>query len=177
MNVGINRLFEKKKHNAEVLRPRSFTLVELLLVVILLGLVAALAIPNFNPAFTKFQLQETGKNITYLMRYAQSRAVMTKKTHQLVFDEERSAYWLLQEREDPDGESRQSFEMVPGRYGRSFQIPKEISVEVQDQPIRFYPDGTIDKARIYVSNERKDYLTVSTLEQAGYVHLFDFKTE
>lgn len=157
---------------------QSFTLIELLLVVVLLGVVAGLAVPNFSNTYVNFQLSETAKNISALMQYAQSRSIIKGVRHQMELDPSFSKYWLTQEASSSeDEEGTGIFERIPGRFGRMFAIPQDIAVESEDPKILFYPDGKIDKIRIYLHNKKGDYFTITTEEQAGQVQILDFKIE
>ena len=162
----------KTSHASENIK--SFTLLEILLVVVILGIVVGFAVPNFQNTFNRFQLSETAKDIASLMRYAQGRAIMKGKKQQLEFDSEHSRYWLTEQVKDEEQDSA-IYETIKGRYGRVFGIPKEIKVDAENPHIRFYPDGKIDKARIFVHDGSEHYYTISTKEQTGYVQIYDFQ--
>ena len=139
-----------------------------------------MAIPDFRTTFENLQLSETAKNISSFMYYAQGRSIMKGKEHRLVFDLAQHQYWLeerLEERKDNEEGENGIFEKIPGRFGRVFNIPEGIRVEVENAAVQFYADGRIDKVRIYFENLRKNYFTISTKEQSGYVGLYDFKME
>lgn len=184
------------KASQRIKRLRSFTLIELLLVILLLSLIVGLAVPSFRSSYTNLTLSETSKNIAFLMRYAQGRAVAKNKKHLLKLDLENSQYQLLEENLSSDElqdstenlaaleqEGEQSspagFTKVPGRLGGIFHLPSEIKLEtdIPEPTVLFYPDGKIDKVRIYVHDDRHRYFTISTKEQIGYVQAFDFKVE
>ena len=63
---------------------RSFTIVELLIVILLLAVIAGLAIPNFGSTFKNLQLSQMAKTISSVMYYAQTRSIMKAKGHRLV---------------------------------------------------------------------------------------------
>ncbi len=156
----------------------GFTLIELLLVVVLLGVVAGLAIPNFGNTFANFQLNETAKNISALMQYAQSRSAIKGTVHAVEFDATFSKYWLTQQvSPSQESDSQENFERIPGKFGRMFAIPQGITVESEIPKVFIYPDGKIDQVRIYLHNQKNDYVTVTTREQAGYAQVFEFKIE
>ena len=162
--------------SSSIYQKRSFTIVELLIVLLLLGVVAGLAIPNFSTTFENLQLSETAKNISSFMYYAQSRSIMKGKGHRLVFDIAHHQYWLEDEIGNEDSE-HSVFEKISGRFGRIFYVPEDIRLEADPSVIQFYPDGTIDQARIYLESQQKGFFTISTKEQSGYVGTYDFKLE
>lgn len=177
--ISSNRFFQSPpSKSGRLLGLFAFTLIEILVVIILLGVVAGLAVPNFNSTYEKFLLGETAKDLSFFMRYAQNRAVMKSQNHRLVFDLQDSKYWLEEQENDTDNLSQEEvFAGISGRFGRIFKIPEGIFLETEKTHIFFYPDGKIDKARIYLSDKKKNYLTISTYEQDGYVQTFDFKME
>lgn len=174
-----DHLRNKKFLPINISQPKAFSFVEILLVVILLSVITGLAVANFRGTFDYFQLSETAKNIATLMRYAQSRAVIKNLTHEIQFDLNRSTYRLAQEisAEDEDENPQGVFLPLQGRFGRTFSIPKEVMIEARDSALRFYPEGKIDKGRIYLHNKRQDYFTISTQDASGYVEVYDFKIE
>ena len=151
---------------AGVFKKQAFTLIELILVVLLLAIIAGLTIPNFVKTYSHFQLAKTADDLSYLMRYAQSRAISKNRVVQLVFSTEFSQYWL--EQGDDKGVG---FERFRSRLGRTFPVPHEIDIKVENQTLKFYSDGSIEKERINVCQEQKCVI-VSTQEQRGYIRVF-----
>lgn len=148
---------------------KAFTFVELLVVVILLSVVSALAIPNFRNTYYNFLLTETSHNLTYLMRYAQASAIAERVNYRLNFDTQYQKYWLTKKSE------KDSFARIQGKFGRVFDLNKSISIEAKVTVINFYPDGKIDKASMYLSNKNEKFYTITTEAQAGYVQEYDYK--
>ena len=156
---------------------RGFTLIEIILVVVLLLIIAALAIPNFSHTYTTVELQTSTQDLAYLMRYAQSRAISKNKNVQLEFNPEFTQYWLTQEKLDQDDSADQEeFERFDGRLGKTYEIPRDILLEDAPQTIRFYPDGNIEKKHFYVCQPAFCY-TISTQDQKGFVDVFEEKVE
>ncbi|MCK5580304.1 MAG: hypothetical protein KAJ18_03435 [Candidatus Omnitrophica bacterium] len=152
----------------------GFTFVEILLVVVLLGVVAGLSIPHFSQSYKTLQVQNIANNIVYLMRYAQSRAIIKNTTVRLVFDGPFERYWLEQAQEIGQGDEI-SFARIEGRWGRRFSVSQEVEVSMQDSFIKFYPDGKIDKNEASicrdVSQGKQDCVMITTKWQPGYIHL------
>ena len=96
----------------------------------------------------------------------------------LEFDPAYKHYWFSEMAIEDDGEENEEkeFKRIAGRWGRTFDVPDEVRVETAQPAIQFFPDGKIDKARIYVC-EKADCWTVSTQEQRGYVDVFDYRLE
>ena len=155
----------------------GFTLIEILLVIVLLVTIGGLAIPNLNQTFSRVQLNQTANDMAYLMRYAQSRAVIQRLICQFVLDTENKRYWITQaqdsSQEDSDlNGSKPSFTKISGRLGRALTIPLAIDVQAENPTVQFYPDGRMDKNSFQLCL-KNHCARVSTKEQSGYVRVFE----
>ena len=173
--------FKKETSGANIVKVKgcanAFTMVEILLVLVILGIIAGLTIPNFSHTYKSLELKKSAEDLTFLMRYAQSRAVTKNLTMRLAFDSNFETYWLEQEKkEGPPQASQKVFERFNGRLGRTFDIPRAMKVECEKQFFNFYPDGTIEKGKIYLYSGEQCF-TISTREQRAHVHLFNIKVE
>ena len=154
-------------------RQEAFTLIEIILVVLILGVVVGMAVPNFSRTYSTFQLKQFTEDLVYLMRYAQSRAITNNREIRLEFDPEFLQYWLTQQKEGEErGAGDPVFERFTGRYGRIFKVPPELRIKTGMNTVSFYPDGTIARARMDVCRDEK-CLTISTKEQRGFVQVLE----
>ena len=160
------------------LKRKAFTLIELLLVAVLLIVVAGFSIPNLAKAYSGVQFRAASRQISYLMRYAQSVAVIHQKEYRICFAQDRLNYWLEEEVKaegDEDQETlstEKSFQKIKGEKGRVFSMTSGISLEVQNDNIVFYPDATIDKAEIILRNKDQKEIVISTQERRGQIDVF-----
>lgn len=150
---------------------RGFTLIEILLVIAVFSIIVAVAVPNFTPAFAGIQLKNSTKHLSYLMRYAQSRAVSKNQHVRLVFNSDFSQYWLEEKNNNAESDE---YDHVKGRLGRVNHVSGDLDIESSESIIQFYPGGTIDKIRIFVCYEERCN-TLSTKEQRGFIHTFEGK--
>jgi prepilin-type N-terminal cleavage/methylation domain-containing protein len=65
---------------------KGITLVELLTTVVIIGIVAAMAVPKFQIAFERIKFRSANREITSSLRLARSYAVSTKSQHGVFFD-------------------------------------------------------------------------------------------
>ena len=149
-------------------------MMEVLIVIVLISVLAGLAIPSLNQTYYKILLDQSTNDLAYLMRYAQSRAIIQQRIVQWSFYSSRRSYSLQQESpqvsDDVSGEKK--FSLIHGRLGRMFKIPNELNLTAKSPSIQFYPDGKIDKANFLLC--RKDRcLTISTKEQTGHVLVWE----
>ena len=74
---------------------KAFTLVEILLVVIIIGIVLALAAPNFSKGYSRFQLNKTADDLLSVSRWAQAMAIGQERVFALSFSNDRRSYGLV----------------------------------------------------------------------------------
>ena len=144
-------------------RGRGFTLLEILVVLTLIGLIAAVTIPTFSGGVSTTALKSAAREIAAGLRLARGQAIAQRTEATLELDVAARAFRVL-----PDP--------------RVHVLPREIEIKlytaqrdlVSDQvgAVRFYPDGGSNGGRITLAvGERKfdvdvDWLTgrVSVLE-------------
>lgn len=169
-------------------RPRSaratqaFTLLELIAVVLIIGLVAGLALPNFGVLGGQV-LRDEARRLAAELELARQRSVVTGVRHRLVFDLDRALYWT--EWEVPEEEARPAAptagsdrppslsppEHAPGVFaprpdasGRGWRLDDDVEfggVEIESGFVEngtlrlaFESDGTTEPTRIVL--ERPD---------------------
>ncbi|MFH1241687.1 MAG: prepilin-type N-terminal cleavage/methylation domain-containing protein [Pseudomonadota bacterium] len=72
---------------------KGYTFIELTVVVSLLGLIAALAIPRFQGAVLTDDLKSTARRMVGMIRDLRNEAVRTQKDHYLHLDLESNRFW------------------------------------------------------------------------------------
>lgn len=154
----------------------GFTLIEVILVVIVLSVIAAVTIPNFSTSYRHFQLKSAAEQLMYVMRYAQSRAVSKNIMVRLEFDDNNSKYWLTEQDEELSG-NEIVYKRVSGRLGKRYSLTNKESLEVDKQVLNFYPSGQIEKTRLILCNDHDRCYTISTKEQRGHINIYDERIE
>lgn len=77
------------------LNNRGFTLVELLLVIILIGIVLALAVPSTRDVLTGDSLKKASRQFIGLERQLRADAVRSQRDHILCIDLPDASYWII----------------------------------------------------------------------------------
>lgn len=156
-----------KKHS-----PAGFTLVELLLVVLIMGILVGISTPLFKNTYYDFQLTDTAQRISGLVRFAQASAIVERAKFRINFNSEKTKYWLEKE---SDPAKPNEFLRISGKFGRANSVPQDIKIEYENDTITFYPDGSADEAVIYFRNKNNKFYTCLIEGQTGYVRLLDYK--
>jgi len=152
-------------------KDKGFTLIEIILVMVLLGIVAGLSFPNLSQRFYQIQLHQQSDQLAAMMRYAQSRAIIDGKNCRIAFSPDQSGYWLEQERASSE-EDVVSYQRLSGRLSKGNVFTKEVSVEKETEEVMFNPDGQMDRIEITLCYQEKCRV-VSTKEISGYIYVFD----
>jgi prepilin-type N-terminal cleavage/methylation domain-containing protein len=144
---------------------RAFTLMELVVVVVIIGIMTAMIIPEMKGTFEDALLRSTGRDLVNVFSLASSRAISLNQSCRVQLDP-RTGRYLVERR--IRGRAREEFiplKDVPGGEGKldtritvEVRQPDQISSEdnsdrraaEQSSPdaISFYSDGTSDAAEI-----------------------------
>ena len=111
-------------------KKQGFTLIELIIVLVIIGIIAGVAVPRFTGSLESIRFRKTMNEVVYFLREARIKAMSTAKETNVVFDFRGGYCW----NEDK----------------RIFIMPREIEVftdkfEARDEQTRiftFYPNGT-----------------------------------
>jgi type II secretion system protein H len=159
------------------IRKSGFTLIELMVVLVLIGIMTAMIIPEMKGSYEDALLRSNSRELVNVLNLAYSRAVTINQPHRVRLD--RSAGRYLIERRVGQANRENSFTPVkdiPGGEGRidprisiEFRIQGEDFSNASDQnpplvsrddlppqdrveTIAFYPDGTADAREILLED-------------------------
>ncbi len=159
-------------------RETGFTLVELMVVCVIIGIVTALIVPEMRGTFEEALLRSSARKLVDAFQLASSRAIITRIPHRVRLNPKQDHYYL--ERLAREGEAGTGY--VPAReaVGNTGPLDGRIVIEIRGpqsageestggspfmaaeegmelvpiQFVRFYPDGTADAAEILLRDRQ-----------------------
>lgn len=146
---------------------RGFTLLEILIVMGLMGLMAALLVPSVLSGTDRYTLRHHTRAVSAVMRLARGRAIAEQKETVVVFDLDKKSYQLV-------GESS-SKKLDDDIDLTVFTSQTEVSAEGKKAGIRFYPDGGSSGGRVTLAlNE--NYRAIDVVWMTGQMNILEETT-
>ena len=119
-------------------KKRGFTFLELFMVLLIIGILASVSLPQFRKNFNSLQLSSFSRQLQDLMNYLHQRSIIERKVFLLSFDTDARQYWAQRE-----GESTKV---------KSYSLPENTQVEISpNSAVYFRPDGDISSVTITIT--------------------------
>lgn len=138
---------------------RALTFIEILFVIILVGILAAAAIPQFRKSFDSLQLNSFSRELQGFMNFLSERSIVLEEPIYLHFDENKRLFSAKTQDEEVGL--------------KTLKIPEEIKVGLEKNTVTFYPDGKIDKVTITLTNRSNQSASLTTKGVASGVKIQD----
>lgn len=157
--------------NSNLKSRRAFTLIEMVVVVVLIAVMAAMIIPEMKGSFDDALLRSTSRDLINVFDLASSRAVSLNQSCRVELDTQSGRYFVEREvrggaqddyvpLKDVSGaegrlDARIAVEMSPPDEASSDDNPPDNSATepVSPSAISFYPDGTADAMEIRLRDQ------------------------
>jgi len=156
-------------------RPNAFTLVELLVVLTIIGVTAAVVVPRLRGGFGGMRGREAALTLAQTIRLAQMLAVDRQRTVRLHIETEQGRYRM----ELATDAAGTEFTAAPGMAGVTVALPEHVRFEdvgfafdTDGSPdvLEFAPDGTWSSGRLVLTDGAERHL-VRVREGFGQVEV------
>lgn len=156
--------------------PKGFTLLELGIVLLLLGLILTLSLPQIRQRIGPQDLPSVIRGLIGTIRYAQSQAATTKQRYRLNLDLRENRYWISVEgnpgkflrEEGPEGKDQPLPSAV--RF-MGFLHPLRGKIQEGLAYIEFSPTGWAEECAIYLRQGEKEIFTLFIHPLGGKVEV------
>ena len=146
-------------------RQKAFSILELLVVVVVLGIIIGISLPRFRNSYNNLVFNNFTQNLISRMHFLQERATVEQCMYRIVFDPLNNKFTIGAREED-----QSEFTSVKDRLGRSISIPSQISIEMAEPLVIFYPDGRI-KGKDFAISGFDNKATVTIKQAIGRIEL------
>jgi prepilin-type N-terminal cleavage/methylation domain-containing protein len=136
---------------------RAFTLLELLLVLMLIGISIATIIPHLNGTLDRWQLRETARNLQTTLQMASLWACVRQEIVVFAVDEKKGTF-CLRPLEDARSSAQGRLPIVHQSCGQGVEIARMEGFNNlgREKVLMFRPDGTSEAAMIVLISGRPD---------------------
>src|ERR1017187_6573466 len=126
---------------------RAFTLIEMMTVLVLIGIMTAMIIPEMKGTFEDALLRSTSRDLVNVFELSSSRAISLNQLHRVRLDTTTGHY--LVERQAPDG-APEKFIPLKDVSGCTGELDKRIAVEIRrpDEEVSRTEMSPADSAQI-----------------------------
>ena len=163
---------------------KGFTLIELTLVIVIIGILFALTIPYFPGLFAKTNLRVATRNLRGTLLYARYLAIAEGVNHRVNYDLEREEYWISKSEKDSLN-SRDIYKELRTSLGRTRTLPRGVKIKNFTTPrgkfsqgrdyTTFNPDGSAELSSLHLQNKEGNIWTVIIFKTTGRVKTYNYE--
>ena len=141
--------------NSNGLARKGFTLIELMVVMLLISILLAIAMPRFQVNVAQDPVKKTSRWIIHNVRVLRTAAVQKQKQHAIVIDLNRNCMWVVNADMDDEAlaaAAEKSFNLPDALRIVDVQFPDKDRLSDGTAEIHFYPAGYSDEVVIHLEN-------------------------
>lgn len=145
----------------------AVTFIELLVVIIIIGILVGISIPQLRKTFDNFQLDNFAKDIYYLCQYLQASAISQGKVYSLNINPAEGALQAFYK----DGNN--NLQQAEGRFGKIYMAPRGVILSSLKDVliIYFYPDGSTSEIEITFENNHGHKVSLKAKGASGGIKI------
>jgi prepilin-type N-terminal cleavage/methylation domain-containing protein len=155
----------------------GFTLIEVMIVAVIVGVVATLAVPGFQDAYDRQSFRSGYKEMVNTLKVARSNAIANKQPYGVYFDAQTMAITLFENSSGPEtsdfdgGDSTISVDTLPDLFEWMY-------ADVENSAIVFRPNGSAQLTgycNIYMAGETDGmmaYFSTNILASTGRINSY-----
>jgi len=155
----------------DIIRRRGFTIAELLLVVLVIGLITSAGTGLYMGTFKSMKVRKAVQDFLLTAQYARIMALEKQTPYRLELDMANQGFWLTTLQWD-EGSEEMGLQIVRDVYCKPVQFDADVTFEAveivpgeweteseseQQQTIIFSPNGTAQSAVVQIGNGRTRY--------------------
>lgn len=156
---------------------QGFTLLELVVVVTILSVVFAIALPALGDGLRRWRLQGAVREVATILKFARNQSVAGRASLQVVLDRSRNVYWL----DSAESGLQSTLDEVREKGIRLYAMPAGIhlgevavagaTTDVDRAGIMFFPRGNATAAEIEVRDEKGRRYMISVDSMTGHARI------
>ncbi len=140
---------------------RGFTLIELIIVLVLLGIFLGIVIPRYGGFLLRGTMRSESRRLAAVARYLSDEASRSGVPHYLNFDLGKDTYWITVDKGgrkavDLSTHLSRSYTLSDGVRFKDVQVYRRGKKSHGKQRIGFYSKGEVDEAIIHFSDFGKE---------------------
>jgi prepilin-type N-terminal cleavage/methylation domain-containing protein len=167
--------FKSKIQNPKSTIQRGFTLLELSLVILIIGVVLALVLPNLGTPKARLEKEREIEKFSQTIKYLYNLSQVQNKEISLLFDLNANKFWAISFTTEDDEEIT-DYLIPEKKLGSSLRMKDIIDSEGNKVtegivPLAFHPSGFVEPVTIHFIDEKEKFYTLFINPLTGQSHI------
>ncbi len=146
----------------------GFSLVEIFVILIILSIAAAAAVPSYKHVFESMRLKQSAEALIHHLHYGRTHALIHQKSLRLSVDPAGGSFGLEERRVNEEGDAE--FVHLRDRWGAVYRISSDFELRAKVDSVELFKDGRMGRSEICICSE-KECFSVDTGTVLGQAYL------